>query len=227
MYNHFSKHRIMKKQTLGILLLILSLVCSATAQKTDNKEEERVQLARDRYAEGLEKIANVKAFEKDDIPDINYTTVVRKENWGGSGMTVDKMEFYFNALEDDYESRPHGYNLLMIRRNYNVGSVEFVEEYVYDEEGNPLFWFTRYGYYEGKNYSYKVELRGYYDTNGTLIRSICKKAGENEELKTCSINDRVNEYDEETLEAPFNRASMNFTKFKAVFKNLYEVDYSY
>lgn len=217
----------MKKQTVIILLLLLGLAIPAVAQKKDKKVEERVQLARDRYAEGLETIATIKDYEKNDIPAVNYTTVVRKENWGGSGMTVDKMEFYFNALEDEDESRPHGYTILMVRRTYNVGSTDFFEEYLYDEDGNPLFWFTRYGFNSGSAYTYRVELRGYFAADGTLIRTICKKAGEDGTYQTCSVNDRVNDYDEETLEAAFTRAQHRFQVLKNSFDTMYGMDYTY
>ena len=140
-------------------LLLLGLVLPVTAQKNE-KVEARVQLARDRYAEGLNAIAEQKAYEKDGIPDINYTTVVRKQNWPGSGMSTDKMEFYYQEVYDDEGIEMLGYAPLIIRRTYNMGSIEAFEEYVYDEGGNPLFWFTRYGYYEGKSYDFKVELRG-------------------------------------------------------------------
>lgn len=215
----------MKKQTI-VILLLFGLIMPVVAQKKD-KVEARVQLARDRYAEGLEYIAGVKQYEKDDIPDINYTTVVRKQNWSGSGMSVDKMEFYYNTIWDEDEIYPQAYLPLMVRRTYNMGSLDFFEEYVYDRDGNPLFWFTRYGYYAGKSYNFKVELRGYFDADGTLIRTICKKAGKDEELKNCTINDRVNEYDEETLEASFTRALKNFEHLKATFLSLYDVEYSY
>ena len=142
-------------------------------------------------------------------------------------MTNDKTEFYFNALEDEEESRPHGYNIMMVRRSYNIGSTEYFEEYVYDEDCKPLFWFTRFGYYEGKNYSFKVELRGYFDADGTLVRTICKKAGENEELKTCSVSDRANEYDEMTFEDMFPIALKHFQLFKTAFDTLYSMDYSF
>ncbi|MBQ3710636.1 MAG: hypothetical protein II887_08030 [Bacteroidales bacterium] len=207
-----------------LFALLVTLVVPVWAQKNE-KIEARVQLARDRYAVGLSNIATNKEYERDEIPAVNYTTVVRKQNWAGSGLSVDKMEFYYTEIEEDMEPYPVGYSLLMVRRTYNMGSLDYFEEYVYDEDGNPLFWFTRYGYYEGKSYDFKVELRGYYAADGTLIRTICKKAGKNEELKTCSVNDRVNAYDEETLEASFSRALDNFRKFKTVFLSLYDVEY--
>ena len=77
----------MKKQTVIMLLVLVGLALSSHAQ--NKKEEARVQLARERYAAGLENIATNKAYEKDDIPAVNYTTVVRQHNWPGSGMSND------------------------------------------------------------------------------------------------------------------------------------------
>ena len=148
------------------------LLCFALPMMAQNKKEEaRVQLAREKYAERLEQIAEIKAYEEDEIPAVNYTSVVRKQNWAGGGQSVDKMDFYYHEIEDDMEPYPVGYTLVMVRRVYNAGSTDHFEEYVYDDEGNPLFWYKRYGYSKED----MVELRGYYDANGQCIRTICKR----------------------------------------------------
>ena len=204
----------MKKQIILIVLLLVSIAMPVVAQKNDKKVEERVQLARDRYAGGLEKISINKQYERDEIPAVNYTTVVRKQNWAGSGMTNDKMEFYYTEIEDEMESYPVGYKLVIMRRNYNVGSFEALEEFVYDEEGFPLFWFSRYD-----NYGQIVELRGYFETDGSLIRTICKTKDDNGKMTTCDLN--------EEFEGRFNQAKGNFEHFKKAFQSLYDVEYSY
>ena len=93
----------MKKQVVIVFLLLVNMAMPVAAQKNDKKVEERVQLARDRYAAGLEKIAINKQYERDKVPAVNYTTVTRQQNWAGSGMTTDKMEFYYTEIEDDME----------------------------------------------------------------------------------------------------------------------------
>lgn len=67
------------------LVAVALLLCFALPMMAQNKKEEaRVQLAREKYAEGLANIAAVKQYEADDIPAVNYTTVVRKQNWAGA-----------------------------------------------------------------------------------------------------------------------------------------------
>ena len=100
---------------LATMALLLCFALPVMAQ--NKKEEERVQLARDRYAAGLENIAINKQYEQDEIPAVNYTSVVRKQNWAGGGQSVDKMEFYYNEIEDDMEPYPVGYSLVLVRRN--------------------------------------------------------------------------------------------------------------
>ena len=189
------------------------LLCFALPMMAQNKKEEaRVQLAREKYAEGLANIAAVKQYEADEIPAVNYTTVVRKQNWAGAGQMVDKMEFYYNEIEDDMEPYPVGYSLVMGRRTHNVGSTDHFEEFVYDDEGRPLFWFSRYG----SDKDNMTELRGYYDYNGKLIRSICKKSDPNGEMKTCELD--------EDMEYAFSTVFDHFIALNAAFQAIYSVN---
>jgi len=189
------------------------LLCFALPMMAQNKkEEDRVQLAREKYAEGQANIAAVKQYEADDIPAVNYTTVVRKQNWAGAGQMVDKMEFYYNEIEEDMEPYPVGYSLVMVRRTYNVGSTDHFEEFVYDNEGRPLFWFSRYGYAKDE----MVELRGYYDANGKLFRTLCKRADKNGEMKTCELD--------EELESAYSMVFDHFIALNAAFQAIYSVN---
>lgn len=189
------------------------LLCFALPMMAQNKkEEERVQLARDRYAAGLENIAINKQYEQDEIPAVNYTSAVRKQNWAGGGQSVDKMEFYYNEIEDDMEPYPVGYSLVLVRRTYNVGSIDHFEEFVYDNEDRPLFWFSRYGSAKDN----MTELRGYYDSNGKLIRSICKKSDSSGEMKTCELD--------EDMEYAFSTVFDHFIALNAAFQAIYSVN---
>lgn len=189
------------------------LLCFALPMMAQNKKvEDRIQLARDKYAEGLGLISSNKQYEADEIPAVNYTSVVRKQNWAGGGQSVDKMEFYYNEIEDDKEPYPVGYSLVMVRRVYNAGSTDHFEEYVYDDEGNPLFWYKRYGYSKEE----MVELRGYYDANGQCIRTICKRADESGEMKTCDLD--------EDMEYAFSTVFDHFIALNAAFQAIYSVN---
>lgn len=200
----------MKKQKILLLALLLGLVLPMMAQ--NKKVEDRIQLAREKYADRLAQIAQIKQYEEDEIPAVNYTSVTRKQNWAGGGPSVDKMDFYYHEIEEDMEPYPVGYTLVMVRRVYNSGSTNHFEEYVYDDEGNPLFWYKRYGYSKEE----MVELRGYYDANGQCIRTICKRADENGEMKTCDLD--------EELEEVFSSTFDHFIALKAAFQAIYSIN---
>lgn len=80
-----NKTIVMRKTVIMVLLLCFALPMMAQ----NKKKEERIQLARDRYAAGLENISINKQYEQDEIPAVNYTSVVRKQNWAGGGQSVD------------------------------------------------------------------------------------------------------------------------------------------
>lgn len=208
-YNTNQFNTAMKKQTILLLVMLLGLAMPILAQ--NKKVEDRVQLAREKYADCLALISSVKQYEADEIPAVNYTTVVRKQNWAGSGQMVDKMEFYYSEIEEDMEPYPVGYRIEIVRRTYNIGSTDYFEEYVFDDEGKPLFWFSRFGYSKETT----TELRGYYDTNGKLIRTICKKADTKGEMKTCDLD--------EELEEAFADVFNHFIALNAAFQAVYSL----
>ena len=186
-----------------VVILVMMLGVCPFLQAQDKIVDERVKLARQIYPERLEQIKTIRQYEADEIPAINYLTAVRKQNWAGSGMSTDKMEFYYHEIDDEYDL-PLGYTLAMVRRTYNVGGRNFFEEFVYDDDGNPLFWFCRYDSFEGP----KAELRGYFDADGTLLRTLDKNVTGDEDV---TYN--------------FAAATRNFPRFKRAFDALYEVDY--
>lgn len=202
----------MKKQVLIILVLLVGFAMPALAQK---QVEARMQLARDRYAMGVQNITTNKQYEADEIPAVGYTTVVRKQNWAGSGPMMDKLEFYYNEIEDDMQPYPVGYELVIVRRTYNISARKYFEEYVYDANGKPLFLFVCYDDFDGV----KTEVRGYYDENAQLISSVCKQADDKGNMKTCEPD--------ENMERVFDAAPNHFIAFYAAFQGVYSADYTY
>ena len=192
----------MKTKIFVFLVMLLSMCAALPAQ--NKKADQRVQLAREKYPVRLEQIAYVKGFEEDGTPNVNYLSTVRKQNWAGSGQSVDKAEYYYREIEDEYEPAPIGYVLLMVRRTYNMGSQNVFEEYVYDDDGHPLFWFAKYGW----GNEAPTELRGYYDADGSQVRVISK---------TTEHSGDVN--------ANYESAKKHFAIYKQVFDALYKVDY--
>lgn len=191
-------------KTKFILLLVMLMSLSTLLQAQNSSIEKRIQLARDKYPERLEKIAGVKQYEEDEIPNVNYLTVVRKQNWAGAGQSNDKMEYYYDTVEGEFDTQPRAYILVMIRRTYNMGSREVFEEYVYDDQGQPLFWFSKYPDFDGN----QIELRSYFAADGSLIRTLNKGNVEKDEAKRACSN-----------------ARKNFGLFKKAFQAIYGVAY--
>ena len=208
----------MRRNLICIAVLLLGFVLPAAAQ--NKNDEKRIQLARVKYAAALANIAAVRQYIEDDIPNVNYTTVVRQQNWSGSGQRADKMEFYYDEVydsEEEYDPYPTSYRLVIVRRTneLSMGEPPAVEEYVYDDEGRPLFWFTKYDqWFEGRG-MVKVELRQYYDEEGEAIRVICKAADENGQMKECAVDDFV---------FTLAHAVEDFARFKTIFDAIYNMD---
>ena len=176
-----------------VLLMCLSLPILAQNNK---KVDDRIKLAREKYSEGLALIAENSA---DQYP-LNYTIVVRKQNWAAVGMRSDSIWFYYNELRDDEEEPyPNDYALRMVHRTYNVAARDYLEEYLFDDNGKPLFFFTHFEeMLNSVEDSFEFEVRYYYDENGNIIRSIFKmmdKNGKMKEITTKSHPEVVKELD--------------------------------
>ena len=200
----------MKKQSILLLVLLVGLAMPTLAQNKNKKVEDRIQLAREKYSEGLALIAENSA---DQYP-LNYTIVVRKQNWAAVGMRSDSIWFYYNELRDDEEEPyPDGYALRMVHRTYNVAARDYLEEYLFDDNGKPLFFFTHFTeMLNSVDDTFEFEVRYYYDENGNIIRSIFKlmdKNGKMKEITTKSHPEVVQELD--GLTSPdFNYVKMIF-----------------
>lgn len=179
----------MKKQSILLLVLFVCLAMPTLAQNKNKKVEDRIQLAREKYSEAMELINT--SYEEG-----NYTTVVRNQVWPAIGPKTEKLEFFYTEVTDEeWSPNPSGYNLLMADRNYNVTVRNHHEEYLFDENGKPLFYFTHfcevidsdkydfpiYGSYETGLPEFEVRL--YYDENGKVIRSIYKMFDDNRMMK--------------------------------------------
>ena len=170
----------MKRQTILLLMLLVGLAMPAMAQNKNKKVEDRILLAREKYADGL---ALIEANAPDTYP-LNYTSVVRRQNWAAVGEREDKMDFYYHEIEDEEDPYPVGYTLRMVRRTYNVAARDFLEEYLFDDNEKPLFFFTHFTeMLNSVEDSFEFEVRYYYDENGNVIRSIFKMMDKNGKMK--------------------------------------------
>ena len=204
----------MKRKLLFVLVLLLGSSLPALTQNKDLKVEERIQLARTKYTEGKDLIAN--NTEKDKPS--NYTTMVRKQNWPTTGQRVEETEFYYNEIGNENEPYATGYALCMVCNTYNVAAREYYEEYVYDDNGQPLFFYARY---DEANLGYpgKTELRQYYDAEGNAIRTIYKTSDKDGKMKESNENS-----DSEIVQSGkvmLRFVADNFAHHKAVFDTVY------
>jgi hypothetical protein len=203
----------MKKQIIIIMALLVGFVMPTMAQSKNQKVEDRIQLAREKYADGL---ALISANGEDEYP-LNYTTVVRRQNWAAIGEKVEKMDFYYHEIEEEENPYPVGYTLRMVRYAYNIAARDYLEEYIFDDNEKPLFFFTHFvEILNSADYSTEFEVRYYYDENGKVIRSIFKLMDENGKMKEITSKSHpevVKELDEIT--------SPSFDYVKKIFDAIY------
>lgn len=212
----------MKKQTIIILALLVGFAMPALAQNKNKKVEDRIQLAREKYAEGLALVA-----ENEEEGRPGYATVVREQMWAAIGDKTDRMEFYYNELRDEEENPyPDAYALRMVRRTYNITVRDHLQEYLFDDQGKPLFYFTHFTelvdesdcgfplYVNAEVGLPEFELRLYYDEKGKVIRTIYKTLDENGKMK------EISESQVEPIKGLF--LDPDFTYVKKVFDAVYQ-----
>ena len=128
------------------------------------------------------------------------------------------MEFYYNEIEDEMDPYPVGYALCMVRRTYNIAPRQHLEEYLFDDNGKPLFYFSRFDEVVDvpEGCSPEFEVRLYFDENGKVIRSIYKMMDENNKMKEITEKSHpevVKELDE--------NVSPEFNYVKGIFDAIY------
>ena len=213
----------MKKQTIIILALLLGFAMPALAQNKNKKVEDRIQLAREKYADGLALIASNAEGE-----GVGYTTVVREQMWAAIGPKNDTMQFYYHELrEEEEDPYPSGYALRMVRRKFNVTVRDHLQEYLFDDQGKPLFYYTHFTelvdesdcgfplYVNAEVGLPEFELRLYYDEKGKVIRTIYKTLDENGKMK------EISESQVEPIKGLFLDPDFTYVKnvFDAVYSN--------
>lgn len=202
----------MRKQLLLVFMLLLGFSMPTMAQNKNPKVEERIQLARQKYSEGKDLVAQ----NAGNNTPLNYTTVVRKQNWPATGQRVEETEFYYNEIGNEEDPDTKGYALCMVCNTYNVAAREYYEEYVYDDNGHPLFYYARY---DEVNKG-KTELRQYYDEAGEVIRTIYKTSDKDGKMKEISGNSTSEVVESGKFMLRF--VSDNFAHLKAVFDAIYK-----
>ena len=159
----------MRKSSLVVIIAILSLTCFAQ----NESEKAKIAEIRKMYNNEMEWIDIMLGDEA--VPDDCITAKVR-HNIAGTGQSDETVEFYFS---DDFDEEIGYYvsSLNFVRKTvvYTIAERKKYEEFLYDSDGLPAFYFASFQTYRTQNGEYEevyVEIRAYYD-KGKRIHTIC------------------------------------------------------
>lgn len=177
-----------------IVIVLIMLMLGACANAQNANVQTRVAEIRKMYNSEMEWINTMLGDET--IPDDYISAKVRHNN-AGSGQSDETIEFYFS---DDFDEEIGYYvsSVNFVRRTtvYTVSENKSYEEFLYDDEGLPAFYYTSFPTYlkEGDDLVLKyVELRAYYD-KGVQIHTIFKVGDNASSLKEVSNTDELDDY---------------------------------
>lgn len=177
-----------------IVIVLIMLMLGACANAQNANVQTRVAEIRKMYNSEMEWINTMLGDET--IPDDYISAKVRHNN-AGSGQSDETIEFYFS---DDFDEEIGYYvsRVNFVRRTtvYTVSENKSYEEFLYDDEGLPAFYYTSFPTYlkEGDDLVLKyVELRAYYD-KGVQIHTIFKVGDNASSLKEVSNTDELDDY---------------------------------
>ena len=142
-----------------IATIVLLLVLSLTAQA------QNAQLAqiRKQYAEAKQQVADAERLQKEGQPG-NILTVTNSYQMPGCGPTNETICYYYNGRYDEEVSvviyRPY-----LIIRKFNVAARQFYQEFLFDTDGNAVFFFEKADadelrYYWGQDGFFHETLKG-------------------------------------------------------------------
>lgn len=170
------------------------LMLGACANAQNANVQTKVAEIRKMYNSEMEWINTMLGDET--IPD-DYISAKVRHNHAGSGQSDETIEFYFS---DDFDEEIGSYvsSINFVRRTmvYTVSESKSYEEFLYDADGFPAFYYTTFTTYlkEGDDLVLKyVELRAYYD-KGVQIHTICKVGDNASSLKEVSNTDELDDY---------------------------------
>jgi len=176
-----------------LLISVLITMCSFCHAQNANVQAKIAEI-RKMYNNEMEWINTMLGDET--IPD-DYISVKIRHNHAGSGQSDETIEFYFS---DDFDEEIGYYvsSVNFVRRTtvYTVSENKTYEEFLYDAEGFPAFYYTSFPTYlkEGDDLVEKfVELRAYYD-KGKLIHTICKVGDDASSLKETPNTEELDDY---------------------------------
>lgn len=174
-----------------IVIVLIMLMLGACANAQNANVQTRVAEIRKMYNNEMEWINTMLGDET--IPD-DYITAKVRHNHAGSGQSDETIEFYFS---DDFDEEIGSYvsSINFVRRTmvYTVSESKSYEEFLYDADGFPAFYYTTFTTYlkEGDDLVEKfVELRVYYD-KGVQFHTICKVGDDKSSLKEVPLTEEI------------------------------------
>ena len=197
------------------IILFLCLVALALPSRAQNND--RVKYIREEYTAAQNRITEITQYEKEEPAFKNYTTMTRYQNWSAVGPCHYTSKYYYDEVyADEFDPYPSSYAIVMVRNSFSVSDHEVYEEYLYDKDGTPLFFFKSYVDTETDK---KTELRAYYDKDGKVIKTICKQVGDDgkmQETKSLPAFQQMIDY-----------GTTGFAYFKSIFDATYNSNYDY
>lgn len=177
----------MKRFSIVLIMLVLCIATHAQDADVQNKIAE----IRKMYNNEMEWINTMLGDEA--IPD-DYITAKVMHNLAGTGQAEETIEFFFN---DDFDEDLGEYvsSLDFVRRTtvYTIAESKSYEEFLYDDDGYPAFYYTSFTTYmeEGGHYVEKyVEIRAYYD-KGVQFHTVCKVGDDKSSLKEAPLTEEL------------------------------------
>jgi len=162
-------------KTLLTLLFLLGLVLPSIGQSRGADIKDRLAAIRESYSIAREAMTYNPI--EDEGPALNSITMSRHQNMSAVGITHYETNFYYDEVFEDDEPYPSGYTLNFVTYTHNIAAAPITEEFLYNENGTPMFYFTSYYeyFYESEQHApAKAELRAYYDEKGNIIKTLFK-----------------------------------------------------
>ena len=151
----------MKRATLSLCTAALAFAAGALAQQElqPSPEQEYTFQVEAVYAKAQEAILQGKAEPQAKNEATLHATYMQP----GAGQTQHKVELFFRMVETDEPGHVRR-QLYLARETFNVAARTFYREYLYDNAGAPLLFYTRHDTFDKG----KVEQRYYY-RSGKLV----------------------------------------------------------
>jgi hypothetical protein len=155
------------KQLLTIIMLAVTLSVAAQSATTVTAKQQKKPTASEVVANVRKKYAEAKEKQdfrkKAELPP-DETVVTSNYMAAGAGPVKDVTHYYYSGDFDENLGREF-YSVYFMTRKYNVGAVDYYQEFLFDDEGSLIFYFEKSGtnetrYYWGPDGLAKEDVKG-------------------------------------------------------------------